>query len=85
MSKGCPPCRFPDDCACDRGIAFQEKADAACLKVRQAQVPTAAELGDTECSESDCTLERWHDPPCVDEYMVDAPPLEKPLGQMVML
>ena len=24
----CPPCRFPDDCACESGVAFQEKLAA---------------------------------------------------------
>ena len=79
-------CKYPlPSCYCDSMLVLQGELDAAYLKVRQARVPTAAEIGDTECSDSDCTLERWHDPPCVDEYMVDAPPLEKPLGQMVML
>ena len=38
-----------------------------------------------ECYDSGCTRLRYHAPPHVDEYMVDAPSLEPVLGQVRLL
>ncbi len=59
---GCPPCRY-SPCACEEAVNRQEKDEGAMCGV-----------WDAECSDSGCTLERWHDGLCVDEYMVGVLP-----------